>query len=119
MPHLGIAIGCLLTVIVEVLFFFAFGYKKKRFVITEIIANVTSNLAINYIIFFNTLNSRSDYYIWLLALEAAVIIYEALIYLWEERKENPRKLEILLLTLAANAASFLVGVGLYSLMDIL
>ena len=115
MIHLDILIGCLITVVSEVLFFILFGYRSKPFVITAILANVTSNLALNYFIYALDLMSRNDYFILLVFLEVIVWAYEAVMYLLVERKEKSKRLEIVLLTLAANCISILLGFLYYSL----
>ena len=114
MVHLEIAIGCLFTIIIEVAFFVLFGYRDKRFLIAAILANLSSNLILNYIILiFNFVNDANYGYI-LLVLEILVWIYEAVIYLLVN-KDKQKRLEIVLLTLAANCLSFLFGMFLYQM----
>ena len=81
MVHLEIAIGCLFTILVEVFFFFLFGYRSKKFIIAAILANLTSNLILNYIIYFLDLAANPNYGWILLAMEIGVWIYESLIYI--------------------------------------
>ena len=111
MQHLAIGICCLATVTIEVLFFALFGYRNRRFVIAAIIANVTSNLALNYTILLTGVKGLSVYPWVLLGLEIGAWVYESIIYLIVE-KEKGNRVEIVLLTLAANCASFLVGIPL-------
>ena len=106
------AIGCLFTILVEVFFFFLFGYRSKKFIIAAILANLTSNLILNYIIYFLDLTANPNYGWILLAMEIGVWIYESLIYILVE-KDKKKYFEIVLLTLAANCCSFIIGILLY------
>ena len=112
MVYLEIAIGCLFTILVEVFFFFLFGYRSKKFIIAAILANLTSNLILNYIIYFLDLTASPNYGWILLAMEIGVWIYESLIYILVE-KDKKKYFEIVLLTLAANCCSFIIGILLY------
>lgn len=117
MVHLEIAIGCLFTVLIETFFFFLFGYRNKRFIIAAILANLTSNLTLNYIIYFLGLAENPNYGWILLAMEIGVWLYESIIYMFFE-KDRKKWLEIILLTLAANCLSFMFGILLYCIYPI-
>ena len=112
MVHLEIAIGCLFTILVEVFFFFLFGYRSKKFIIAAILANLTSNLILNYIIYFLDLTGEPNYWWIPLAKEVGGWIYGSLLYL-PGGKDKKKYFEIVLLTLAANCCSFIIGILLY------
>jgi O-antigen/teichoic acid export membrane protein len=107
MIHLRIAIGALLTVLIETLFFLAFGFRNKRFVISCILINLLTNYALNYLLLY--LPFPGDIYVG----EALVVIVEALFYL----SFNRDKKEVIPLTVASNILSFLAGLLYYAILD--
>jgi hypothetical protein len=111
MIHLWIALGALLTVAIETLFFIAFGFRSRRFIFASIVANLTSNYALNYALLYRP--ATWDYALSLLVGEALVVVYESLIFLGIEKK----KYELIPLTLAANIVSFLLGLGYWALIS--
>jgi hypothetical protein len=109
MIHLWIAIGAVLTIVLETLFFVCFGFRSRSFIGASIFANLTSNYALNYFLLY--LPKGWDYQLTLLVGEIGVVIYESAIYLFVEKK----KWELIPLTVAANILSFLLGLGYWAL----
>jgi hypothetical protein len=109
MIHLWIALGALLTVIVETAFLACFGFRSRRFILISILANLTSNYALNYFLLY--LPSSWNYQLSLVLGELVVVLYESAIYLRFEKK----KYELIPLTVAANILSFLLGLGYWAL----
>lgn len=109
MIHLWIAIGALLTIVIETLFFVCFGFRKRSFIGASILANLTSNYALNYFLLY--IPAGWDYQLSLLIGEGIVVLYECAIYLFMEKK----KIELIPLTVAANILSFLLGLGYWAL----
>jgi hypothetical protein len=105
MIHLQIAIGAVLTVVLETLFFLAFGFRSKRFVLSCIVINLVTNYSLNYFLLY--LPFPGGAYVG----EVLVVIIEALFYL----SFNKDRKEVIPLTVAANILSFLAGVGYYAL----
>lgn len=103
MIHLRIAIGALLTIVIEVLFFYAFGFRSKRFVLSCILINLLTNYALNYCLLY--LSFPGEIYVG----EVLVVIIEALFYF----SFNKDKKEVIPLTAASNILSFLVGLLYY------
>lgn len=110
MTHLWIALGALLTIGVETLFFWCFGYRDKKFIVACIIANLLTNYALNYVLFYRP--DGLDYQATLWIGEALVVALEAGVYLVLRKKQY----ELIPLTLAANITSFLIGIGYYALL---
>ena len=114
MEHLLIFIGCIFTILIEVGFFALFGYRKKRFVIIAILANLSSNLILNYTVLLTGIAYRQEYIIILPLMELVVYIYEVLL-LQTAVKEKRERIEIIFLTLASNLLSFAFGIIMYSI----
>ena len=103
---------CLLTVILESIMLFIL--KERKISIFALVAslNVFTNLTINSILIILSPDSNIDYYLWVAALEIAVLIVECLlIYLYTR---NIRK--SILYSLCCNLFSYIVGTFIISLM---
>lgn len=107
MIHLRILFGALLTVLIETLFFYAFGFRSKRFILACILINLATNYALNYTLLY--LPYPGDIYVG----EALVVIIEALFYF----SFNREKKEVIPLTVAANILSFLAGLLYYFILN--
>ena len=99
-------IGCLLTVGIELAWFALAGYGRKRYFLLLCTAvNVATNLTLNLLLYAY----RSTAVIF--TLEALVVLTEYAVYAASEGRSK----RLFLLTLGANAASFLTGVFLFGL----
>lgn len=108
---LSFSINVVLTVVVETVFFYLFGYRNKKFIMVCIIINVITNISLNLILYFCFRNS-SYYYLYLLVFELIVILIEATCYMLF----NKRDYKLIPLTVSSNALSFLVGWAFYYIM---
>jgi hypothetical protein len=113
MIHLWVALGALLTIGVEVLFFHLFSFGSKKFTFAAILVNLLSNYALNYALLYRPGNW--DYSLTLGIGEILVVLFEMAVYLIVE----PKKYELIPLTVAANILSFLVGLGYYGLIALI
>lgn len=97
-------IACALTIAVETLFFLLIGWHDRRFLLLCVSANALTNLCLNLLILL--LARFSLWHGWFaLPLELAVVTAEYAIY----SIIRDRGLRLLLLTLAANALSYSIG----------
>ena len=97
-------LACALTVAIETLFFLLIGWRDRRFLLLCVSANALTNLCLNLLILL--LARFGLWHGWLaLPLELAVVASEYAIY----TAVRPRGLKLLLLTLAANALSYTIG----------
>ena len=95
--------ACLLTVLIETVLFYMFGYREKDDITIVACANVVTTLSLNLIL--AVCGARSTYWNYVVPLELIVVFAEFLIY---TRAFGPSK-KLFLLTLAANALSFGIG----------
>lgn len=97
-------LACALTVAIETLFFLLIGWRDRRFLLLCVSANALTNLCLNLLIL---LMARAG--IWTawfaLPLELAVVAAEYAIY----TIVRTRGWKLLLLTAAANALSYSIG----------
>ena len=96
---------CLLTVILESIMLFIL--KERKIDIFAFVAslNVFTNLTINSILIILSPDSNIDYYLWVAALEIAVLIVEFLfIYLYTKDKRKS-----ILYSLCCNMFSYIIG----------
>ena len=97
-------LACALTVAIETLFFLLIGWRDRRFLLLCVSANALTNLCLNLLILL--LARFGLWHGWLaLPLELAVVASEYAIYT-AVRARGPK---LLLLTLAANALSYSIG----------
>ncbi|MBE6998138.1 MAG: hypothetical protein E7427_08245 [Ruminococcaceae bacterium] len=98
-----IFLACLLTLVIEVGFFAAVGYRDRYALTVIVCANVITNLVLNLLLWL-VLDSSPGWWIYL--LEGLVVAAEYAIYAVAFRPGW----KLLLLTLAANCLSY--GLGL-------
>lgn len=94
---------CLLTVVIEGLFFILFGYRDRVSLTVIVCANVITNLLLNLTISLAFYGPPGS---WIYLMEAAVVAAEYAIY----AVAFGRGWKLFFLTLAANCISY--GVGL-------
>ena len=111
MVILSFLINVVLTVAVETIFFYFFGYRNKKFIIICITINVITNISLNLVLYFFFRNS-SYYYLYLLIFELVVVLIEATCYMLFNRKDY----KLIPLTVSSNALSFLIGWAFYYIM---
>lgn len=105
-----ILIPLALTLVIEPLFFFAIGYRDKRFFVICFLINFITNASLslwNGLSYLRVLDYHSES---ILVLEFVIVIVEGFIYFIYDRK-----LIGFLWSLAANAISFLIGLLVYYL----
>jgi O-antigen/teichoic acid export membrane protein len=100
-----------LTVVIEIIVAILLGYRKKWELLTIVLINVITNPILNYILIVNS------YFNWLsinifivISLEVIVVIVEWLLLKYTFRKDSKK---LLILSVAMNATSFLVGLLLF------
>ena len=99
--------ACILTVIIETVFFRLFGWKNRADLIIIALANVVTNVTLNL---FLSLVPGAHEPVWIALLELAVVASEYLIY----RRAFGASGKLLPVTFFANILSFLVGAYLYN-----
>jgi hypothetical protein len=100
-----------LTILVEVSIALALGYREKTEVISVILINLMTQPVLNYFLF--VVSNFSLFYVTvqaILSLEALVILIEWRLLAYVSQ-ENSRRL--LLLSLAMNVASYLIGLPIF------
>ena len=97
-------LACALTIAIETAFFLLIGWRDRRFLLLCVSANALTNLCLNLLI---VLLARLGFWRgWLaLPLELLVVAAEYAIY----RIVKERRWKLLLLTAAANALSYSIG----------
>ena len=106
MLHLFLA--CLLTIVIETLFFVGIGCRDRVFLLLCVLANAATNLSLNLIL--------QLLYTWGVDLTVAVYPLEALVVAVEYgifAALRGRSLRLFLLVLAANGLSYGAGLLLY------
>ena len=98
-----IFLACLLTVVIEGAFLAIVGYRDRDSLTVIVCANVVTNLLLNLFLWFIV---REDPGGWIYLMEALIVAAEYAIY----ARAFGRGWRLLLLTLAANALSY--GIGL-------
>lgn len=99
-----IFLACALTVLIETPFLALFGYRKRDELIVIVCANVITNLLLNLLLAFRPGAIRA-----VLLLEAAAVAAEYGIY----ALAFGRSRRLFLLTLAANALSYTLGLLIF------
>ncbi len=94
---------CLLTVLIEGVFFFLLGYRDRDSITVIVCANVITNLLLNLAILFLFSGAPG---LWIYPMEAAVVAAEFVIYAFA----FGAGWKVFFLTLAANCISY--GFGL-------
>ena len=95
--------ACLLTVLIETVLFYLFGYRTKDDITIVACTNVVTNLSLNLILAIS--GTRAAYWNTVVPLELAVVLAELLIY---ARAFGPSR-ALFWRVLAANALSFGIG----------
>ena len=95
--------ACLLTVLIETVLFYLFGYRTKDDITIVACTNVVTNLSLNLILAIS--GTRAAYWNIVVPLELAVVLTELLIY---ARAFGPSR-ALFWRVLAANALSFGIG----------
>ena len=95
-------VACIMTVIIETVFFRLFGWRGRTELVIVMLVNVITNVSLNLII-----SLLPDVYgsFWLIILELAVVAAEYLIY----RSAFGPSGRLLPVTFFANVLSFLLG----------
>ena len=107
-PILYNGAACILTVIIEVGFFFLLEYRKTLDLGIIALTNVVTNVALNT--FLDLVPDAFDVP-WLIILELLVVAAEYLIY----RKAFGPSRRLLILTFFANVLSFFIGALVYNI----
>jgi hypothetical protein len=103
---------CLLTVILESIMLFILKERKINIFAFVAFLNVFTNLTINSILIILSPDSNIDYYLWVAALEIAVLIVEFLfIYLYTRDKRKST-----IYSLCCNLFSYIIGTFVILLM---
>jgi len=97
---------CLLTVIIETPLMALFGWHSRKEIMTIAVVNAISNLCLNLILTF----CIKDPGLWILAMEAAVVLFEYLAY----SRAFGRSARLFFATFSANCISFGLGALVFS-----
>ena len=107
-PILYFGAACILTVLIETVFFRLFGFKSRLDLRIIALTNVFTNEALNLFLHFEP--GAFDTF-WLIILELLVVAGEYLIY---RRAFGPSR-RLLVLTFFANVLSFFIGALVYNI----
>lgn len=102
-----LALACGLTVIIETAFLALVGYRGRAFLALCVLVNVATNLTLN--LATAPLSGVVDITYFIYILEAAVVCVEYLVYALIEGRSR----KLFLLTLAANAISYIAGLFIF------
>ena len=114
----------IITIIIEILFAFLFGFNLKKQLIAIGIVNIVTQIVLNIMLnTFNYSNGYTMYIIIYVLLEILVFAIEAAIYYFVLNKFSNKtisnKWTAVIYALVANAASFVIGLGVsYFIPDI-
>ncbi len=101
-------LACALTISLETLFFLLIGWRDRRFLLLCVSANALTNLCLNLLIALLARLGLWSYWL-VLPLELLVVAAEYAIYAIVKE----RGWKLLLLTAAANAISYTIGLLLF------
>lgn len=112
----------LFTLVVETLIAFAFGIRHKAGLKKVLIANVTTQVALNVVILLISANKSSFYFciVMYFLLEILIVIAEAIFYIMKLRKPDKSKyskIKLILYSLTANLCSAVFGFFLTIILD--
>ena len=96
--------ACLITCAVETAFFALVGYRELSFLLLCVCANAATNLSLNLL-----LGVLPNISFWVYPLEVGVVLAEYAAY----ALYHGRSRRLFLLTLAANALTYLLGILIY------
>jgi hypothetical protein len=101
-------LACLLTIVIETLFFAVVGYRNRVFLLLCALSNAVTNLSLNLLLQLLYMLG-ADLTIAVYPLEALAVAAEY----WIFAAVRGRSLRLLLLVLAANALSYGAGLLIY------
>jgi hypothetical protein len=96
----------LLTIAIELVVVWLFGYRDKLFLLSLVLINVITNLSLNYLLLLNNVFFLINNLLLIIVLEAFVIVIEGLMLAYFTYQEKGR---MLLLSLVMNLASAFIG----------
>lgn len=100
-------ISLLCTIVIEVIFGFAFGIRKKRDLLNIILVNILTNpLLVSLTFSINILYGLRIYYKFLIMLEILVVLVEGLVY---KKNLEFRKINVFVFSLILNCCSYFLG----------
>jgi hypothetical protein len=107
----SVIISALLTVAIEVPFLLLTVCRSKTFAVAAVLANLATNLTLNLVVYTLVFTFRFDDSMWLIIypLEMLVVCVEYAVY----RIVLQPSWRLLILTLAANVFSYVIGVLIY------
>ena len=108
MEIIYILVPLVLTIIIEMLFFFSIGYRSKRFFIICLLINFITNATLTLVNGLFYLISLDYHWITTLILEVVIIGVEGLVYYLNDRRAIG-----FVYALWANALSFAFGLLVY------
>ena len=109
------ALAAAATVVVELIVAFALGYRDKRSVFAVIVINLITNPIANALVILNASHFVMDERLLALLIEIAVVLAEwGMLALILKKKRR----DMLLLSLAMNAASYLFGFLLWAVVGL-
>ena len=97
-----------LTAVLEVMFFFFFYSKNKKFLAVVFIANIISNVILNF-----CLSLTSHLPVTVLTGEISVVISEFAVFYFCLKTKGKETLKLFILTVLSNLLSFLTGLFLF------
>ena len=103
----------LLTLAIELLFAWAFGFKTKELFLTVLAVNVVTQLGLNLFMLYNGYESMFLFYLLTyFVVEVVIVVVEAMVYIFAAkrwREEYSRQLHPVQLAVIANLFSFVLG----------
>lgn len=97
-----------LTILIEVVLAFFFGFRKKIEIITIVFVNLFTNPALNYLLLINSRFSLfKNNLVLVLFLEILVVVVEWRLLVFAFKEEQKR---LLVLSIIMNFCSYIVGV---------
>lgn len=100
-------VALFLTLIIELIIIFLFGYRKKEYFIAVIFINLITHPLINYFLWANSsLNIIAADFISIIWLEILVVIIESVLLFYSIKQKY---FNLLKLSLCMNMASFIFG----------
>ena len=103
----------LLTLAIELLFAWAFGFKTKELFLTVLIVNVVTQLGLNLFMLYNGYESMLLWYLYIyFVAEVIIVVVEAMAYVFAAkrwREEYSKQLHPVQFAVVANLFSFVLG----------
>ena len=103
-----ILLACVLTVVIELVFFLLIGKRSRDFAFVCVLINIATNLTLNLIL---SLLYAAGWYgnLQVIGLEVLVVLAEYRVYALLEGKSR----KLMLLTIAANAITYGLGLVIF------